>query len=110
MSLLADLIAVRDLLAPEGAWAQGASARDRNGKSVDLLDRGAVCWCLYGATGRVCCGRRGWTNKSRERRYAIEPVIFRLIKGYSMAAWNDAPKRKHSQVIAMLDRAIEAAK
>ena len=40
---------VKDLLTDESKWTKGAYSRDAEGETTDLLDRGAVCWCLRGA-------------------------------------------------------------
>ncbi|MFA6031846.1 MAG: hypothetical protein WC889_02965, partial [Myxococcota bacterium] len=43
-----------DLIEPEGAWTQGESARDANGKPLKQgSDHNAVCWCVLGAIGKV---------------------------------------------------------
>lgn len=105
MSLLTDLVAVRDLLSPEGAWTQGAYARDGERQAIiSADDPAAVCWCIDGAIDRVI-GYRHHECRADRAGQAISKAA-----GAGKVGWNDTPGRTQAEVIAMLDRAIEAAK
>lgn len=103
MTTLSILKAARELLTPEGAWTQGAWARDDTQRSVDLNDEGACSWCLMGALGRV------------HGSFPVPGEIIAKLRGIaaypfneSAVDWNDTDGRTQSEVVRLLDRAIAA--
>lgn len=93
------LQAVYRLIERPEAWTQNAFARNARGGIVDEFDSTAVCWCMVGAFSKVI---------------AIRAVPqFRWLLGMSpncaISEFNDAPNRQHSEVLSLLNAAIERA-
>ncbi len=93
--LLIDTLA---LLNRRGGWCQGAEARNRRGDCVPYNDAAAVSFCILGAIRRV-------GNLSSFR---ASNLVFNLL-GFSAIAFNDTPRRRRAEIIAVLRRAIELA-
>ena len=93
-TLLADLHALRDLLAQ--GWCQGTYARDTFGNAVDCRSSRACAWCLLGGIEITI---------PFERFPQTEHAIRTEING-CIPLWQDKPKRTQAEVLAMLDRAI----
>ena len=89
-------------------WCQGSEAFDSAGFGVDPWDPQACCWSLLGAIvasfehakdgadGRVLLG---------ELTTALS-ALAEEIHDPSLAAWNDDPRRTHTEVVAVLDGAL----
>ena len=75
----------------QGAWSKG-SGRDE-------------CFCLAGAIGRSC--RTSGIYKGFRMFEGILHGICVAAKIPNVARWNDVLGRKHSEVIEVLDKAIE---
>ena len=89
------LNAAADLIEPDGAWTQGAAARNADGK-VSLEN--ATCWCLYGAIGNFA-----------EESWDVVWEDFKRLSGIrAPIAWNDAPERTQSEVVEALRAAALA--
>jgi hypothetical protein len=85
-----------ELLAPAGAWTQGALARGPNGKCCRPREPKACKWCLRGAMHKVY-GRDDIT---------VDNVVDRALidRGWrhGRAAWNDSRSRTQAEVVALL--------
>ena len=101
--LLDDLKAVRDLLSVPERWTKGAHARDLVGHTVPPAGVVAVCWCLDGAALKLAGG-----DMHTPRYRNIERALTAAIDGGNYSVWNDAPRRIHADVLALLDKAIAA--
>ena len=97
----------RRLLEPEGAWGQGAHVQRLGGR---------YCYCLSGAL-RVAAGDNVIVDDEGPLLdhsgddwlyYRALDLVHDLAGGY-VAPWNDDPERRKDEVLAVLDRAIEAA-
>jgi hypothetical protein len=116
MTAAAILIRAAEIVAPNGAWTQRATARASNG---DVLlhanDADAVCWCVGGALHAATFELTGCEDgKSFEvaaqaaaefggfgeadEAVAAEPLDW-------LIGWNDEPGRRQVDVVALLDGA-----
>jgi isopropylmalate/homocitrate/citramalate synthase len=93
-----------DLIEPEGAWIQGDFAKNAAGENTGLTEfRGpAVCWCTYGAIEQV--------TDDEEVMVAAEVFLAKMLKGTSIAEWNDARNRTQAEVVAKLREAATLAR
>ncbi len=97
-SALAALRAARKILTPRKAWTKDNIARDSRGREVSWDSEKAVKFCLCGALMRVL-GSENETTFSQCQKAILGP-------SQSFANFNDAPERKHKEVLAALDNAI----
>lgn len=105
MSEIADILdRAADLIEPEGAWTQKANARDRDGKTTGALSGNAVCFCMAGAVIRVSGG-----DYPKEAVMAVLPKPNSLFHDW-LVAFNDAPGRTQSDVVAKLREAAAKAR
>ncbi len=95
---------IRQLI--EAGWTQEAYARDCYGHRVDVDSPSACRFCLLGALNRV---------EDLDRRHSCSDALHKQLPPtvrVGLAAFNDSlprgPKGK-AQVLALIDRAIEAA-
>lgn len=104
MDVATVLNAAADLIEPEGCWTQGAYARHENGNPIGPMEDNATCWCLSGAIQRIDKGSqfsRAWeTFDTFVRRRGHDHI----------AAFNDAPGRTQTEVVAALRKAAQRAK
>lgn len=92
-----------DLIAPEGAWTQGALARCEDGTAyVDELPPDPTCFCAEGAI-QSANGRRG----AKSERAAFD-ALRRVIPTDFIHEWNDRPTRTQAEVVTALRRAAAA--
>lgn len=108
MTMLEILVGVRELLAVERRWTQRAYARNKAGHVLaNALDPTACRWCLVGAYEKVAGRNVG--RDSTEVGAAIQRAAFEKCLGITggLVNWQDQPGRKHREVRAVLDRAIE---
>jgi len=97
-----------DLIEPEGAWCQGADARDAHGCDVDYDSPRAKCFCIVGAINRVSglpINVRAADHWSWETRRA-----FRLAAGEMPMPFNDADGRTKAAVVTKLREAAAIAR
>jgi tRNA(Ile2) C34 agmatinyltransferase TiaS len=93
---------VRRLLDNPRSWVQGVSALDSRDGACSGWSTEAVSWCLGGALNKVGleligCGRAG-------------PFVnwhIRNTRGTALVAFNDAPHRRHEDILALLDELIK---
>jgi hypothetical protein len=95
-----------DLLQKPGAWTQGVLARNKAGEITGLSEfRGpAVCWCILGATYVVDNDDDDDRSSSNSADRFLESLLGEV------GAWNDAPERTQSEVVAKLREAAALAR
>jgi len=86
------------LLKTKKQWCQGAFAMDKDGFGVSLKSRKRVRFCVWGAI-KHCYVR----NPSKYEE-VFERFNKKLGNGRSIVDWNDNPKRKFSEVKALLKK------
>lgn len=89
---------MRELLAK--GWTQKVMARDRMGRDVYVMAENAVSFCVVGAIQR--------STRGLIRLWSLHHALRELTNG-TISVWNDDPNRKQSEVLALIDRAIEIA-
>lgn len=96
------LIAARALI--EKGWTQDAYARDADGAACSVNDDRATCFCMNGAVMRVA-------GIYRENDALMVFTALGSAAGVTRYShhWNDAPGRTQAEVLALFDKAIEAA-
>jgi hypothetical protein len=100
------LIAARNRIAEPERWTKGAYARDADGRRLSSSNHpSATCWCLLGALEAI----DSYARERLDAAYIIEDILDD-ISSASIALWNDDPRRTHSEVLSLLDDAIEIAK
>ena len=114
-TVLSVLTQVRELLTPEGCWTQDAFGRDATGEKCPARSESCACWCLVGAIQAVCP-----SPSTRGAVYERLATVLGVAVDYSDSSsgdthndgqiieWQDAPARTHAEVLAALDKAIEA--
>lgn len=103
-----------DLIEPEGAWTQGAFAKDQLGneylgyeESGDIREFGATCFCVFGALA-IAEGviDPEWARLSEES--------LRSFLGFKYAGeishWNDTEGRTQAEVVSALRAAASLAR
>ena len=100
------LIKTRELLAT--GWTRGVWARDKNDNEVPISGSKAVCFCLEGAIVRA---RRdfGPLPEYGDLNGMALNIALKQAGIISIIDWNDDPRRTQSEVLALIDRAIEIA-
>lgn len=91
------LEAVYKLIEKPEAWTQNVYARNAVGDSVEIVSNMAVCWCLRGAVLKITSGM-------------FDCSLCELFDIGSVLDFNDAPDRKHAEVLELLKSAIDRAK
>lgn len=96
-----DIQKVYDLLEKPERWTRGCEARDANGNATWAQSPAAVSWCLMGAKIKLF----GW---GYDCGFAASQLIEEVgVSG--VTEFNDAPGRKHAEVLELLRSAIERA-
>lgn len=101
--LRADMQAARTLLGRPGKWTQKTYARAVDGEPANPLAGAATCWCLDGALLHV-------TKADYYRVIAVWNWLGQSCGVDNLVCWNDAPGRSQGEVLALLDRGIEATR
>lgn len=119
MSVADVLSRAADLIEPEGAWTQGASARTADGEDLPKgVEPGAVCWCILGAIGKIVghpANRLfGMAERALDEVIPSDTIILHVGDDEDdelplAASWNDAPERTQSEVVAKLREAATLA-
>ena len=103
------LVQARHLLQKAQSWSQGAFAYNESDHRVSYTDPNACSFCLEGAIRRVAKRGRA-TEADLERALLLVRDIIHVPGNYpSIQGWNDRGTTKHSEVLAVLDKAIAAA-
>ena len=87
----------------ERGWAQGYSARDRDGVGVEALSPRAVSWCAGGAAALATATGDGRYPYYRKVRTALQAVCSTNM----LATYNDLRTTRKADILALYDRAIE---
>lgn len=110
--VVADLIAVKNLLSDPKSWARGWLALDANGEPYDVSPRSsnAKSWCLYGAIERVTRGREDITKLGKINKVLCEAhPSFPLAAPGDVIRFNNDLHTTHDDLMAFLDKAIAVA-
>lgn len=104
----------------EDGWCKGSLARDHIGRKVSPDNDSASCFCLLGAIARELHARSACPS---DWRAMVDPILAPHIPSVGeeeregpdayddlclAAAFNDAPHTQLSDVLAVLDKAIES--
>ena len=108
-----------DKIEPEGAWTQGAPARNAKGEVVQFASPEATCWCLTGAIAVTSTHK--WTHWDDPEKWGlfidhnhsaileVTTVALKLLRQWSLAGYNDTPGRTQSEVVAALRAGADLA-
>jgi hypothetical protein len=103
---VADVLdAAADLLEKPGAWTQKANARDADGNKVPVTGGKATCFCMAGAILHLTNG----DYHSAEYVRRVLPMPDEEWRDW-LVAFNDAPGRTQSEVVAALRAAATSAR
>jgi hypothetical protein len=102
MSLKDDLIAARALIDTPEKWAKGASPLDGPERP---------CFCTYTACFEAVggTGDRRYYDATNALDDAVPATFVHSFRDCPAVAFNDDPATIHNDVLALFDRAIEAA-
>ena len=104
MTALQTLIAAKALINTPDKWCKGKFGMDDVGQSIDPMR--ACRRCAIGAVTAACNGER-WSDGfryAREYLWKAKPRPELHLTGY-----NDLPSTTHADIMALFDRAIDAA-
>lgn len=89
-------------------WTQGRYAADKNNQTTPFYTNEASKFCVLGALSRA--GMEIYITPYDEK--AVENIIRNCLPSNSvgLASYNDEPKRKKSEMVALLTKAIEKVK
>ncbi len=87
----------------EKGWTQGASARGKSKRQVELNSPSAVCFCASGAINRAAPRFGGVYAAASE-------ALKRAIGQRFIVAWNDAEGRTQAEVIQAFKEAAALAR
>ncbi len=89
------LTAAADLIEPAGAWTQGCSARDSDGRAVRPNNSAARCWCMVGAMCKV-------VSYDHALGALASKAVAQVIGTQWLSGWSDVPERTQPEVVAAL--------
>ena len=101
------LLRLRELLVEEDRWTQYAEARNNDGYPVRHYSKFACSWCLTGAVARIANEHPEVKNGYHRLLSALNREVKITCHVADIQEWNDVEDRQHSEVIALLDRAIK---
>lgn len=104
------LKAARDLLTDPQHWTKGTLARNVFNEPVSVQSPRARCWCLHGAILKVSAATSAeWSQTVAANRalYPFVPSKYGDGPDNVVLYFNDDKTTKHSDVLALLDVAIE---
>lgn len=117
------LIALRELLSERSRWTKRTLARDKESKEVNPADDKACKWCILGGLMKVT-GAQGWyegafnnDNPNSAQRVRLKALLkahlprdipYTSVREYWVTCFQDRDSTKHSDVLALLDRAIKS--
>ena len=85
-------------------WTQGDDAIDEKGKPVPPRSPEACSWCAIGAISAAM----GDYSKN-EHRLARDAITHTMgLRAYSLAEWNDDPKRTFAEVRAAFEKTLNS--
>ena len=99
----------------EDGWCKGSLARDSSGRKVSPDNASAACFCMLGAIAREMHERSICPDSWRD---LVDPILAPHIPAVDagegmdddlclVAAFNDYPRTQLSDVLAVLDKAID---
>ena len=94
----------RELIAEPDRWVKGTQAETAEGLSVDYNDPAACGRCAAAAIAAVSP-----TLEDRFTAFRALADALKFKEPRRIVAWNNAKRRRHSDVMAAFDRAIEGA-
>lgn len=97
------LLEARDLIAKPEHWTQGVAARSASGAFVMPSADCATSFCMYGAITRT-------SAKYCVSTESLATELRMTLHGPAIAEYNDAPNRKHEDVLSMMDATIARLK
>lgn len=100
------LVAARGLIAQ--GWCKGHYAKDASGQSVTSIDDNARSFCAAGALSNVLNKPPGEVLTRQDGSGMVE-YLESFLGGRKLADYNDHPLTKQEDVLALFDKAIEAA-
>lgn len=92
----------------EKGWTKGVMARDSRCREIHAGSESATCWCILGAL----CATRESLKSTWTQQFTVERILERELSKMGhceIADFNDALMRTKEEVLALLDKAIEAA-
>lgn len=98
------LILAKEKIAAPGAWTQGYYAKDADGNDVRGNEKGAVCFCAYGAVEAATGTQHGCT---KDTAFGVLREASLEATGFSPVSYNDKPGRTLAEVLAVFDAAIK---
>lgn len=101
-SAVRTLTEARETISDPVRWTQRAEARDKRERTAKVDAPHATKWSITGAVERQ--SKEPWFN---HKAYSY---IYKALEGVMPFRFNDHYKNKHSDMMAMFDRAIELAK
>lgn len=87
-------------------WCKDSQARDADGLEVLPNDPSAKKFCVLGALDRCCVNNAEGLGSFR----AAQELIREQIGTRSITEWNDNPRRRKREVLAVFDEAITRAR
>lgn len=105
-----DLVSVRALLDKPENWIKRRMAATKDGYDVGSLKPKAECFCLLGASNRVCL--TPGVPYDAQRVMDIDRAVLRAIRtlhprATTVTGFNDKAERTHAEIIQVLDIAVE---
>lgn len=97
------LVKARKIIAEPQAWAKEAQAYTDDGEPVDFNDPAACRYCAAAAIAVVAS-----TVQERWEAYDALAATLGFKQSRRIVAWNNAKRRKHTDVLAAFDEAIAA--
>jgi hypothetical protein len=94
----------RELISDRNRWAKGHFAKTKEGRNCNTLSEEAFSFCSLGALCKII----DIHVMSVTGKEATETLRRSLPSGTDIAGFNDT--HRHSEVIALFDRAIAAAR
>ena len=98
------LRAARGVLSDPGRWTRYALARACDETTCNVTSAGARCFCAMGAVFRA-----GGYNLVGDAPAVVVDALALLRAPNGLARFNDDPKTKHADVLALFDAAIARA-
>lgn len=94
----------RELISDPKHWTKEATARDKYGEPTWPHSKLSCSYCMLGAVEK--CAAQNFREEATAVAYLNRAIPTKA--GY-IANYNDAPRRKHSQVLRVFDKAIKLA-
>ena len=108
------LIEARAMIADPIRWYKGGyAAKLENGEQVPANHKEEyACFCAYGAVDTAAEKGGGFGAAEDHAMHLLDeavPIDFKSLRAGGVITYNDAPDTTHADILAVFDRAIEAA-